>query len=168
MTSVIVIHCQLMASSVKLLIFWWQSNRVRIYSHLFGKVLHVLQTSATVICQNGYIAGCGQLEWNVCFHLSSARWLHLILSCANAFCDSHLRLVDLSWQLHRLCSKTFSCGSSQVWGCGPCESNMYEHAIPDLGLALWAAWQGVWMQIQGKIAEQNEAPGTQSLCSSHL
>lgn len=168
MASLIAIHCQLMASFVELLIFWCQSNRVCIYSHLCGKILHVLQTSASVICRNGYIADCGKLEWNACLHLSLAQWLHVILSCTDKFCESHLRLVDLSWQMHRMCSKTFSCRSSEVWGCGPCESNMYEQAIPDLGLALWAAWQGMWMQMQGKIAEQNEPPGTQSLYSSHL
>lgn len=62
----------------------------------------------------------------ICFHSSSAQWLDLTFSCTDKVCESHLRLVDLLWQMHWLCSKTFSCGSSQVWGCGPWKSNMYE------------------------------------------
>lgn len=60
------------------------------------------------------------------FPSSSAQWLHLLLSCSDKMCQSHPRLVDLSCPVHQQCSKTFSYGSSQVWGVGPGKSDVYE------------------------------------------
>lgn len=119
--SLIAVHCQLMASFVKLLILCCQNNKESGCTVICaGKFFSALQTSASVICwyciEVVLQAGCGKLHWNTYFHSSSAQWRDGLFSCTDKVCESHPRLVDLSWPMHQRCSKTFSCVGSQVWG----------------------------------------------------
>lgn len=130
--TVIAIRCKPMASFVKLFMLSCKNNKESGFIVIYvGWFFSALQTSAPVICMY-FIevvlqAGCGKLNWNLYFHSSSAQWLDLLFCSSDKVCESHPRLVDLPWPMHQQCSKTFSCGGSQVWGVGPGKSDVYEH-----------------------------------------
>lgn len=83
-----------------------------------------------------------------------------------------IRLVSPTWDLLICCGRCTGCVQRHLAvkavrcdGVDPGSLICMSKTMPDLGLALWAAWQGMWMQMQGKGAEQNEPPGTPSLYS---
>lgn len=164
-----------MASFLKLLILCCQNNKesgcIVIY---VGKFFSALQTSASIICsyciEVVLQAGCGKLDWNLYFLSSSAWWLDWLFSRTDKVFESHPGLVDLPWPTHQQCSKTFSCGGSQVWGVWTWEVWCVWAARQYLTLASLCELLGkecapLWMQIKRRSAEQNKLPGTPSHCT---
>lgn len=86
-----------------------------------------------------------------------------------------IRFVSPTWDLLICCGRCTGCvqrhlavGAVRCEGVDPGSLICMSKTMPDLGLALWAAWQGMWMQMQGKGAQQNKSPGTVTVLFASL
>lgn len=158
--------CQLMASFMKLPVFCFQLGKWSVFVAIYvGKLIMFCRhhlSNLLLWIEVVPKAGCGKLASNLCLPLSSAWWLGLIFSFSDKVFGSQLRLVDQP----RLCSEM--AGAVRCEGGGPGSLICMSKTMPDLGLALWAAWQRMEMQMQGKATGQNEPLGTRPPYSSPL